>query len=76
MVLVAVSFKKSCIIKILLTIEALKRDGIYPVHVNLFQMEANPNFSPPEKMTKGLGCNSSVYTTGVKKYSSVVYTGG
>ena len=33
-VLVAVSFKKSCIIKILLTIEALERDGIYPVHVN------------------------------------------
>ena len=34
------------------------------------------NLSRPEKMTKGLGCNSSVYTTGVKKYSSVVYTGG
>ena len=33
-VLVAVSFKKSCIIKILLTIEALERDGIYPVHVS------------------------------------------
>lgn len=39
-VLVAVSFKKSCIIKILLTIEALERDGIYPVHVSFVFSQA------------------------------------